>query len=186
MTGTQGSEIRSAEDLASWNRAHAEIALPSDFPSQAFIERSIAYESSSKMRRRFLEHIERIGKSLTAAMDENDINVIIGPGDSKLSLYSATTGQCNTTPRAIQWLGMDDSSYVLRLRALANFMCSLGYPACSLPLGSIEYLGRPVGLVAIARSEATLVTLMSAFEASFRPRQPPHAFLSHEKAMNSF
>lgn len=34
--------------------------------------------------------------------------------------------------------------------------------------------------MAIARTEVTLVTLMSAFEATFPPRQAPSAFLSEE------
>lgn len=53
---------------------------------------------------------------------------------------------------------------------------------CGLPLGYIQYNGRPIGLTAMARSEATLITLMSAFEATFPRRQPPTAYLS-EKAL---
>ncbi|QLI64044.1 uncharacterized protein G6M90_00g004850 [Metarhizium brunneum] len=54
-----------------------------------------------------------------------------------------------------------------------------GHPLCSLPLGYIACNGRPIGLTAIAKSEVTLLALMSAFEAIFS-RQPPFSFLEHE------
>ncbi|KAF2727125.1 amidase family protein [Polyplosphaeria fusca] len=62
---------------------------------------------------------------------------------------------------------------------ITKYSAATGHPHCSLPTGYIEYNGRPVGLTAIARSEATLITLMSAHEASFPQRRPPSAFLAH-------
>ncbi|KID99292.1 Amidase, partial [Metarhizium majus ARSEF 297] len=59
------------------------------------------------------------------------------------------------------------------------FVEVMGYPLCSLPLGYIAYNGRPIGLTAIAKSEVTLLTLMSASEAIFS-RQSQSAFLEHE------
>ncbi|KAI0114163.1 amidase family protein [Nemania sp. FL0031] len=61
---------------------------------------------------------------------------------------------------------------------ISKFSAATGCPLCSLPLGYIGFNGRPIGLMAMARSEVTLITLMSAFETSFRPRKPPSAFLS--------
>lgn len=57
--------------------------------------------------------------------------------------------------------------------------CFLGYPLSSLHLGYIAYNGRPIGLTAIAKSEITLLTSMSAFEAIFSIHAP-FSFLEHE------
>lgn len=92
MTGSEGSDIRSAEDLAAWNRAHADVALPPKFLSQSLIEGSIAYDARSNKRSKYLEHLVEVGKSFEAALERHDINVVIGPGDSRFCNYSAATG----------------------------------------------------------------------------------------------
>ncbi|KAJ4253829.1 hypothetical protein NW762_010224 [Fusarium torreyae] len=144
LKGTENSKVSSAEDLAKWNKAHADLVLPGEYPSQDLIEQSVAYDHGSNRRQRLKDHINVVGKSLPDALEKHDLNVIIGPADSWFSQYSAATG----------------------------------YPLCGLPLTYIAYNGRPVGLEAMAKSEATLVTLMSAFEATFPERKPPTAYLS--------
>ena len=51
----------------------------------------------------------------------------------------------------------------------------IGYPIASLPVGYLDFNGRPHGLAAIAsaHNEALLVQLQSAWEASFPPMIPP-------------
>ncbi|KAI1428375.1 amidase family protein [Xylaria sp. FL1777] len=68
---------------------------------------------------------------------------------------------------------------------LSKYSAATGFPLCSLPLGYIDFNGRPIGLTAIARSEVTLITLMSAFETSFPSRKPPSAFLNEAIKSNS-
>jgi amidase len=50
-----------------------------------------------------------------------------------------------------------------------------GYPIASLPVGYLDFNGRPHGLAAIAAAhqDATLIQLQSAWEASNEPRLPP-------------
>ncbi|KAI1631317.1 amidase family protein [Biscogniauxia mediterranea] len=144
LGGTENSQVTSSKELVGWNRAHADQVLPTEYPNQEFLERSVAFDHSSDRRRKLIEHIVAMGQSLPDALDKYDIDVIIGPADSSFSRYSAATG----------------------------------LPLCSLPLGYIEYNGRPIGLTAIARSEVTLITLQGAFEATFPQRVPPSAFLS--------
>lgn len=146
LAGTQGSSVSSAKELAAWNEAHADAVLPSEYPNQEFITRAVAFDQSSDRRKKLMDHISEVGKSLPDTMEKYKIDVIIGPSDSWFSKYSAATG----------------------------------FPLCALPLGYIPYNGRPIGLTAIAKNEATLITLMSAFEATFPVRQAPAAFLLHE------
>lgn len=63
-----------------------------------------------------------------------------------------------------------------------KYSAATGFPHCSLPIGHIEYNGRPVGLTAIAKSEVTLIKLMSAHESSFPERRPPSAFVAHRES----
>lgn len=50
-----------------------------------------------------------------------------------------------------------------------------GYPVASLPLGYLDYNGRPFGLqiTAKAHQEALLIQVQSAWEATFPKRRPP-------------
>ncbi|RYP68289.1 hypothetical protein DL771_006791 [Monosporascus sp. 5C6A] len=50
-----------------------------------------------------------------------------------------------------------------------------GYPVASLPLGYLDFNGRPFGLqiTAKAHQDALLIQAQSAWEATFPPRQPP-------------
>ncbi|KAK8929583.1 hypothetical protein VCV18_002247 [Metarhizium anisopliae] len=50
LEGTQNSVICSAKDLETWNTAHAELALPPEYPNQTLIDRSIAVDKSSDIR----------------------------------------------------------------------------------------------------------------------------------------
>ncbi|OCT46325.1 amidase family protein [Cladophialophora carrionii] len=58
-----------------------------------------------------------------------------------------------------------------------------GYPAVTLPLGYLEFNGRPFGLVALAsrHQEPLLIKVASAWEATFPKRQPPRALEEHRK-----
>ncbi|KAJ5921256.1 amidase signature enzyme [Penicillium verhagenii] len=61
-----------------------------------------------------------------------------------------------------------------------TFAAANGCPVAAMPLSSLDFNGRPFGLMAMARphEEALLLRVMSAFESSFSSRQIPKAFLS--------
>lgn len=42
-----------------------------------------------------------------------------------------------------------------------------------MPLGYLDYNGRPHGLCAVAKEEGLLIQLQSAYERTFPPRKPP-------------
>ena len=54
-------------------------------------------------------------------------------------------------------------------------MTGAGYPIATMPLGYLDFNGRPFGLCIIARAhqDALLLKVLSAWEATFGPRLPP-------------
>ncbi|RFU74341.1 amidase family [Trichoderma arundinaceum] len=56
---------------------------------------------------------------------------------------------------------------------LYYFAAASGYPVAAMPLGYLDYNGRPHGLCAVAREEGLLIQLQSAYEGTFPPRKPP-------------
>ncbi|PTB50725.1 hypothetical protein M431DRAFT_511647 [Trichoderma harzianum CBS 226.95] len=59
---------------------------------------------------------------------------------------------------------------------LYYFAAACGYPVAAMPLGYLEYNGRPHGLGAVAKEEGLLIQLQSAYEGVFPPRKPPTLF----------
>ncbi len=54
-------------------------------------------------------------------------------------------------------------------------MIRQGYAIASMPLGYLDFNGRPFGMAAVAsgHQEAVLIKVQSAWEATFPQRQPP-------------
>lgn len=59
--------------------------------------------------------------------------------------------------------------------SMTDLASASGYPIASLPLGYLEFNGRPFGMAALAsgHQEATLIKVQSAWEATFPARRPP-------------
>ncbi|KAM0801933.1 amidase signature domain-containing protein [Usnea florida] len=59
--------------------------------------------------------------------------------------------------------------------AITQFAAAAGYPIATLPLGYLDFNGRPHGLaaIAVAHQEARLIQLQSAWEATFPARKTP-------------
>lgn len=98
IAGTTGSDIRSAKALAAWNRSHADVALPPEYPNQEHIERAIAFDKDPGKRQRILEHVTEIGKRFIDAMGRYDVNVVIGSADGSFTHFAVATGQCERPP----------------------------------------------------------------------------------------
>ncbi|KAJ3464919.1 hypothetical protein MRS44_005577 [Fusarium solani] len=58
---------------------------------------------------------------------------------------------------------------------ITAFASGSGYPVGSVPLGYLDFNGRPFGLAVLAakNQEAKILKFMSAWEATFGPRKPP-------------
>ncbi|MCJ1378434.1 hypothetical protein MMC17_001532 [Xylographa soralifera] len=59
--------------------------------------------------------------------------------------------------------------------SMTDMASASGYPIASLPLGYLDFNGRPFGMAALAsgHQEATLIKVQSAWEATFPPRRRP-------------
>lgn len=53
------------------------------------MELALAFGDSVEKREKLLSHINDVGKSFSETLEQYDIDVIIAPGDSWLSKYSA-------------------------------------------------------------------------------------------------
>lgn len=136
-----------------------------DNPSQALLEGSLSEGNAVKRRAMLLDHIKTVGEILEDTLHKYDIDMTIGPGDCFLIQYSAALG-------LLVYLGPEN--YQLTL---------LGCALATVPLSYLDYNGRPIGLILIARphQEALLLKIMGAFEATFPARKPPTAFLDVHK-----
>ncbi len=101
-------------------------------------------------------------RAVDKSLSDYEVDVILGPGDSRINELYATSGTYFATlpsgPRSAA-----DSEPV-------------GYPMAAMPLSYAKFNGRPLGVCAIAAAnyEGLLIRLMSAWEMSFNmERQLP-------------
>lgn len=103
---------------------------------------------------------DRCGRrGIDQALEENDVDIIMGPGDGLMFKISGTAGQS-----PFDCFQVSPSKHY-----------TIGYPVASLPLGYLDFNGRPFGLQIIAKAhqEALLVQAQSAWEATMAQRQEP-------------
>ncbi|KAH0557049.1 hypothetical protein GP486_005161 [Trichoglossum hirsutum] len=156
------SPVRTLQELVVFNEEHASVELPEENPLQNKLTEALSYAMSAEEYSKTLAQVRHLGR--TRGIDETltkyDIDVIIGPADSSVSSLASASGQeppLNLVSRA----------------PYANF--SPGYPIATMPLSYLKLNGRPFGLAALTRAhnEATLVRVLSAWEATFPKRNPP-------------
>jgi amidase len=143
LGGVEDSKVKTVEDMIQFNKDHADLELPPRNPRQDFLEKAAAANLTANQFQDLVSHARTIGreKGIDAVFKKYDINIVIGPAESSLTVFAATAG----------------------------------YPIASLPVGYLDFNGRPHGLAAIASAhqEALLIQLQSAWEASFPARIPP-------------
>ncbi|KAI1132451.1 amidase family protein [Nemania abortiva] len=136
-------QIKTLEDLIKFNKDHAEQELPPGASNQAGLERSVTENLPKDEYRKLMDLArERCGKNgIDRTLEDNNVDIIMGPGDGLMMMISGTAG----------------------------------YPSATLPLGYLDFNGRPFGLqiMAKAHQEALLIQAQSAWEATFPKRQPP-------------
>ncbi|KAJ5789317.1 amidase signature enzyme [Penicillium psychrosexuale] len=147
-----GSPAKSLAELVEWNQEHAAQALPTEYPSQDVLIEALNTKLSPDQIETLREHYLAVGSNLDAALQNNEIDIIVAPGDCFLTQYASAKG----------------------------------YPIAAVPISSIDYKSRPIGLQVIssAHREDLLVAFVSAFEDSISERQPPTAFLQASKEYN--
>jgi len=70
---------------------------------------------------------------------------------------------------------------------LTNYAAALQCPVGAFPVSYSKFNGRPVGLQVLAPRfrEDLLIEVMSAWEASWKPRKTPEEFLKHRSSVDA-
>lgn len=101
------SKIRTLEELVSWNREHADVALDdgayrenilhsSNFrignSNQEYIESAVAMEHNEEMLRTKEAHVENVEREFMELFEDNDIDIIMCPSEACIHHFSAACG----------------------------------------------------------------------------------------------
>ncbi|KAJ5701174.1 Amidase [Penicillium malachiteum] len=143
LASIDDSKIQNLEDLIEFNQEHAQEELPPSADNQAGLIRALNANMSDDEYHKLVNFArDACGRrGIDKALEENDVDILMGPGDGLLFQISGTAG----------------------------------YPGATLPLGYLDFNGRPFGMqiVAKAHQEALLIQAQSAWEATFPGRHPP-------------
>lgn len=182
----QQSNVKTLQELVDWNLEHAEDALPAgtqsqhmhrlqtndtdselEYPSQEQLTNSLNMNMSSDKVQSLRDHYTEVGASMDAMLDKYDIDIILAPGDCFMTQYASAKG-----------------SQSLFIRSTLPQLIMLGCPIISLPLTTLDFNGRPIGIQAIssAHKESLLIKFMSAYASAFPPRPVPEAFKAEFKS----
>jgi len=143
LSDLETSSVRTLEDIVGFNKKNADRELPPKNPNQETCETALKNIFDSSQRQKHLEIIRSVGR---------DRGI-----DATLSKYNIDV---IIGPNEGEW---------------TSLAACAGYPLATLPLGYLDYNGRPFALLAVAKAhqEATLIKVMSAWEATFPARKPP-------------
>lgn len=112
------------------------------------------------------EHITRLKeglrfvarKLLDDVFDRQQVNIIAAPADSSLCIHAAASGKWPIIKSP------EGKAFVVGVESAA--LTNEGYPIATVPLGQLDYNGRPFGICLMAREndEERLLGFMSAYE----------------------
>ena len=132
------------------------------YPRQDKLEGALNSKASASTLDAALNHARDIGRTrgIDKILKDYDIDLIIGPAESSMADIASASGE--------------QGSLIL-LQCAFELTRPTGYPIATLPLGYLDYNGRPFAMAALVsgHQEATLVKVQSAWEATSPPRLPP-------------
>ncbi|KIN05403.1 hypothetical protein OIDMADRAFT_70515, partial [Oidiodendron maius Zn] len=113
------SEVRSLNELIAWNKMHASLELPKEYPSQA---RLIAARDKVPSREDYeavKSHFKKVTANLGKVFEDHDIDIIAIPTDSRIcSLTSVSGFPIGTIP--LGYLDYNSKPYGLAVLARAG------------------------------------------------------------------
>jgi len=139
----ESSDVRSVEDIIQYNKDHAEMELPEDFPEQGRLVHALENPIDKEDYQRAISQCHTVARDrgVDKTMAEHDLDLIAFPMDSPCPRVAAAAGY----PIATVPLGKIDYK--------------------DRPFG--------LAIIAKAGREDLLIRFMSAFEASSDPRAVP-------------
>ncbi|KAF1818772.1 amidase family protein [Dissoconium aciculare CBS 342.82] len=149
LSTVDNCKIKTLDDLIEFNEQHAELELPAGANNQNGLLRARDSKMSDEEYHRIIASArETCGKNgIDKTLDDNAIDLIIGPGDGPMFCIAGAAGHDQIN----------------------------GYPIATLPVGYLDFNGRPFGFQVMARAhqDALLIRVQSAWEATFPERRPP-------------
>lgn len=135
LSGLDNSKIHTLEELIQFNQKNADQELPPSANNQIRLIKSLHKDNLTQDKYNQILAFARKQcreKGIDKTLQEYDVDVIIGPGESALFYIAA----------------------------------GAGYPVGTLPLGYLNFNGRPFGLQIIAKAhqEALIIQVQSAWE----------------------
>lgn len=157
LGGLEGSKVQKLQELIDFNTENADLELPS-----SKVRRNVNGETLTWMAdypgQEFLEQAQKD----TTTAERFD----------KLVADVRNIGKTEGLDKSFQQYDIDVIIGPAE-SPLTTFAAAAGYPIASLPLGYLDFNGRPHGLCAVAKAheDAILIQLQSAWDASFSPRK---------------
>ncbi|KAH8822071.1 amidase signature domain-containing protein [Xylogone sp. PMI_703] len=143
LENLESSPVRSLKELIDFNNAHPDLELPPGYTEQDKLIKAQDFHMTPENYQKSLNWIrQKCGKEgILKTLEENNIDVIIGPADTLITDLAA----------------------------------SIGSPVGLVPLSTMDFNGRPFGIVALAapHQEAKLIQFMSAWEKTMPKRAVP-------------
>ncbi|KAH7397975.1 amidase signature domain-containing protein [Cadophora sp. MPI-SDFR-AT-0126] len=139
----QKPKAKNLQELIAFNKEHADLELPEEYPSQSYLEFALHPQIDHDQYVKDKASMRQLGgpDGIDRAMKEHQVDVIIAPSNSPVSSISAAAGY----PIATVPLGIIDKYKV--------------------PFG--------ISVISTAFAEVKLLKFMSAFEATFPKIPPP-------------
>ncbi|KAI1378151.1 amidase signature domain-containing protein [Hypoxylon crocopeplum] len=94
LQSLKSTKVRSVADIVKFNKEHADLELPAGYASQDLLEGALNYKLSQEDRQTVIASIRRNSTELgiDKTLEENDLDVILGPGDSGFNLLTCGGG----------------------------------------------------------------------------------------------
>lgn len=131
------------------------------YPIQDKLENALVTNLSTETPDATLEYAREVSrlKGIDRILKNYSVDVIVGLAESSMTDHASASGSWELWPC---------------LFAVSTNVSS-GYPIASLPLGYLDFNGRPFDMAALAPEYqgATLIQMQSAWEAAFPSRRPP-------------
>ena len=91
FSSLKNTSVKSVEDLVSFNYKHPELAFSRENPGQRYLERALKENYSDKQHNRDLDlaYLWGVEQGIDYALDKYDLDALIVPGWSEMSVYAA-------------------------------------------------------------------------------------------------
>ncbi|TFB01466.1 hypothetical protein CCMA1212_006409 [Trichoderma ghanense] len=85
--------VRSAEDIVKFNKDNSDKAMPAPYTEQGDLEKSLTYNDEPERIQALRKGLRSVARQfIDAALDTQDVKLLVAPGDSSLCVHAAAAG----------------------------------------------------------------------------------------------